>query len=170
MNVNVNLNPTVGPWTLNCTVGIMPQWLTINAPDPREPDGIRKTKFNGKPVCFVQMFNTFKVKGGWQFELGGQLNSKGYTENILLTNVYFDLTAAIQRSLLKDGSLVLRLEGRDLAGLSHYNIYTDFGSHTIRQTNYMDSQRIKFSLRYNFNTAQSKYRGTGAGADEKARM
>ena len=170
MNVSVNLNPTVGPWTLNCTFGIMPQWLTINAPDPREPSGIRVTKFNDKPFGFVEMFNTFKVKDGWQFELGGEFYSKSYSKNILLTSCYFNLTAAIQKSLLKDGSLVLRLEGRDLAGLAHYNIYTDFGSHTIRQTNYMDSQRIKFSLRYNFNTASSKYRGTGAGAEERSRM
>jgi hypothetical protein len=29
---------------------------------------------------------------------------------------------------------------------------------------------VKLSVRYNFNTAQSKYRGTGAGTDSKARM
>ena len=43
-------------------------------------------------------------------------------------------------------------------------------SHTIMQTNRMDTQKVKLSVRYNFNTAQSKYRGTGAGADSKARM
>ena len=92
------------------------------------------------------------------------------TQNLYVKNVYCDLTAAIQKSLLKDGSLVLRLEGADLAGLAHCDVDTDFGSHTIMQTNQFDSQKVKFSLRYNFNTAQSKYRGTGAGADNKARM
>ena len=78
--------------------------------------------------------------------------------------------AAVQKTLLRDGSLVLRLEGKDIAGTAHYNVDTDFGSHTIIQTNLMDTQRVKLSLRYNFNTAQSKYRGTGAGTDQKARM
>ena len=96
--------------------------------------------------------------------------SRGYTENIYLTNVYFNLTAAVQKTLLKDGSLVLRLEGSDLAGLAHNNIATDFGNYKIWQTNIMDTQRIKFSIRYSFNTTQSKYKGTGAGADTKARM
>jgi hypothetical protein len=50
------------------------------------------------------------------------------------------------------------------------NVDSDFGSHTISQTNIMDMQKIKFSVRYNFNAAQSKYRGTGAGSDSKARM
>ena len=61
-------------------------------------------------------------------------------------------------------------KGDDLAGLAHYNVVSDFGSHTIRQTNVLDTQKIKFSVRYTFNKAQSKYRGTGAGTDSTKRM
>jgi hypothetical protein len=110
------------------------------------------------------------VKGGWQFELGTTVQSKGYSQNLRITKPYVDVSAAVQKTLLKDGSLVLRLEGSDLAGLAHYDVDSDFGSHTINQTNRMDTQRIKFSVRYSFNTAQSKYRGTGAGKDTKGRM
>ena len=84
--------------------------------------------------------------------------------------MYCDIGAAVQKTLLADGSLVLRLEATDLAGLAHYNVDSDFGSHTITQTNVLDTQKVKLSVRYNFNTAQSKYRGTGAGTDSKARM
>ena len=166
----VNLTPTVGIWNMNYTVGIQPQWLTINAPDPREPSGIRVTKFNGKPIAFAQLYNTLTVKGGWQFEFGGTVMTKGYSQNMYMSNMYCNLSAAVQKTLLKDGALVLRLEGQDLAGLAHFNGNSDFGSHTISQTNLMDSQRIKFSLRYNFNAAQSKSKGTGAGMDSKGRM
>ena len=38
------------------------------------------------------------------------------------------------------------------------------------QTNLLDTQKVKLSIRYSFNTVQSKYRGSGAGADSKARM
>ena len=34
----------------------------------------------------------------------------------------------------------------------------------------MDSQKVKLSVHYNFNAAQSKYNGTSAGTDNKARM
>ena len=155
---------------MNYTVGLQPQWLTINAPDPREPSGIRVTTFNGKPIYIAQLLNTLTVKGGWQFELGGMVQSTGYTQNLYLKNAYVDITAAIQKTLLADGSLVLRIEGADLAGLAHYDVDSDFGSHTMMQTNLMDTQKVKLSVRYNFNAAQSKYRGTGAGADSKARM
>ena len=166
----VNLTPTVGNWRMNYTVGMMPQWLTINAPDPREASGIRVTKFNGRPIFIAQLLNTLTVEGGWQFELGGLVQTKGYMQNLYMRNVYFDLTAAIQKTLLKDGSLVLRLEGSDLARMAHYDVNSDFGNHTIGQTNLMDTQRVKLSIRYQFNASQSKYRGTGAGSDEKARM
>ena len=76
----------------------------------------------------------------------------------------------MQKTLLKDGSLVLRLEGSDLAGLAHNDISTDFGHYIVRQTNLMDTQRVKCTLRYKFNATKSKYRGTGAGNDSKNRM
>ena len=170
MSAFVNLTPTVGIWTGNYTIGVQPQWLTINAPDPREASGIRATRFSDKPISFVQMNNSFKVKGGWLFELGGMVMTPGYSENLYIRNWYCDLNAAVQKTFLKDEALVLRLEGADLTGLAHYDVDTDFGSHTISQTNLMDTQRVKLSIRYNFNTAQSKYRGTGAGSDSKNRM
>ena len=170
MAAYVNLTPTIGPWNINYTFGLQPQWLSITVKDPREASGKRVTSFNGKPIFFAQLYNTFTFKGGWQFELGGVLQSKGYVQNLYLRDVYFDLSAAVQKTLLKDGSLVLRLEGSDLTRTGRYNVDSDFGNHTIVQTNMMDTQRIKLSIRYNFNTAQSKYRGTGAGADTKARM
>ena len=170
MTAFVNITPTFGPLSLNYTVGIQPQWLNIEVDDPREASGKRVTRFNDKPMGFAQLFNTLTLDGGWQFELGAVMMTPGYTQNLHLTNFYCDITAAVQKKLLKDGSLVIRLSGEDLAGLGVHNVDSDFGSHTIQQTNLMDSQRVKLSVRYNFNTAQSKYRGTGAGADEKARM
>ena len=170
MSAMVNLTPTIGPWTMNYTIGIQPQWLSIEVQDPREPTGTRVTRFNTKPIGFAQLQNTLTLNSGWQFELGAGVSTKGYTENIYLNKVVFDLEAAVQKKLLKNGALVLRLEGHDLAGLANYDVKTDFGNHLINQTNKMDSQRVKFSVRYNFNTAQSKYRGSGAGEKQKARM
>ena len=170
MSIVVNMTPTIGPWTLNYTVGTMPQWLSLTLKDPREATGERVVSFNDKPMFFAQLFNTFTFKGGWQLELGGLVQTKGYSQNIYLTQTYCDVTAAVQKTLLEDGSLVLRLEGADLLDMAHTDIETDFGSHYINQLNKMDTQRVKFSVRYNFNTAKSKYRGTGAGADSKDRM
>ncbi|MBQ8009809.1 MAG: outer membrane beta-barrel protein [Bacteroidaceae bacterium] len=164
------INHTIGPWTMSYTLGIQKQWLTINAPDSRTSSGFRETKFNDKPIGVMQLNNTFRLNGGWQLELGGLIQTKGYTQNIYMRDAFFNLTAAVQKTLLKDNSLVLRIEGNDLIHTAKTNVDSDFGSHTISQNNMMDTQRVKFSLRYTFNAAQSKYRGTGAGTDQKSRM
>lgn len=164
------INHTIGPWTMSYTLGIQKQWLTINAPDSRTSSGFRETKFNDKPIGVMQLNNTFRLNGGWQLELGGLMQTKGYTQNIYMRDAFFNLTAAVQKTLLKDNSLVLRIEGNDLIHTAKTNVDSDFGSHTISQNNMMDTQRVKFSLRYTFNAAQSKYRGTGAGTDQKSRM
>lgn len=165
----VNAAPTVGIWTMNYTVGVQQQWLTLSMPDPREITSRREVSFSDKPMFIAQLFNTLRFKNDWQIELGGEFHSKAYSQNAMLTNNYLDISAAVQKSFF-DKTLVLRLEGSDLAGLGRYDVMTDCGSHVISQTNRMDTQRVKFSIRYNFNTAQSKYKGTGAGTDVKSRM
>ena len=151
--------PTIGPWTMNYTVGMQKSWLTVG-----------DTSFNDKPIWIAQLNNTLTFKKGWQVELGGEYHSPGYSQNIMITNHYLDLNAAIQKTLLKDGSLVIRLEGRDLANKGYNNIYSDLGHYKITQSVHMDTQRVVLSVRYRFNTAASKYKGTGAGQDAKSRM
>ena len=164
----VNASPTVGVWTMNYTAGVMKQWLTLDCPDAREASGFRSISYN-KPMWIAQLYNTFRLKGDWQLELGGEFHSKAHSQNTLLTNNYFNLNAGVQKSFL-DGALVVRLSGNDLLGLANYDVMTDCGSHLIKQTNIMDTKRLVLSIRYNFNTAASKYKGTGAGKDTVSRM
>ena len=151
--------PTIGPWTMNYTAGLQKTWLTVG-----------DLTFNDKPIWVANLNNTFTFKKGWQVELGGEYHSPGYSQNIMITNHYLDVSAAIQKTLLKDGSLVIRLEGRDLANRGYNNVFTDLGHYKITQSVHMDTQRIVLSVRYRFNTAASKYKGTGAGQDAKSRM
>ena len=151
--------PTIGPWNISAVTGIMKTWLQVE-----------DLSFNDAPIWIAQLNNTFTLKKGWQLELGGEYHSPGQQQNMTLTNHFFDLTAAVQKTLLKDGSLVLRLEGRDLAYLGHNNVFSNLGHYSITQSVLMDSQRLVFSIRYRFNTTESKYKGTGAGNDTRDRM
>ncbi len=151
--------PTIGPWNISATTGFQKTWLKVG-----------EIHFNDAPIWIAQLNNTLTLQKGWQLELGGEYHSPGQQQNITLTNHYFDLTAAVQKTLLKDGSLVLRLEGRDLAYLGHNNVFTNLGHYNITQSVLMDTQRLVFSIRYRFNTTESKYKGTGAGKDARDRM
>ncbi|MBO4917016.1 MAG: outer membrane beta-barrel protein, partial [Bacteroidales bacterium] len=161
--------PTVGVWTMGYTVGVQQSWLNVDVAELGAPSS-KVLSFNDKPIWIAQLLNTFSLKKGWQLEFGGEYHSPGYTQNILITNHFFDLSAAVQKTVLRDGSLVFRLEGKDLAGLGYNNIFTDRGSYRITQSVIMDTQRVVFSVRYRFNSADSKYKGTGAGNDARSRM
>ena len=150
-----------------------PIFVKINENSPKK--GVRKlVKFKNNVdkslSAILSLNNTFRFNGGWQLELGGLMQTKGYSQNMYMKDVYFNLSAAVQKTLLKDNSLVLRLEGSDLTHTAKTNVDSDFGNHTMTQYNVMDFQKVKFSIRYTFNAAQSKYRGTGAGSDQKSRM
>ncbi|MBR6883668.1 MAG: outer membrane beta-barrel protein [Bacteroidales bacterium] len=151
--------PTIGPWNISATTGFQKTWLKVG-----------DLVFNDAPIWIAQLNNTLTLKKGWQLELGGEYHSPGQQQNITLTNHYFDLTAAVQKTLLKDGSLVLRLEGRDLTYMGHNNVFTNLGHYNITQSVLMDTQRLVLSIRYRFNSAASKYKGTGAGQDARNRM
>ncbi len=41
---------------------------------------------------------------------------------------------------------------------------------TIKNSHAYDSRELQFTLRYNFNSARSKYKGKGAGSEAKGRL
>lgn len=169
-SVFLNMSPTIGIWNLNYTIGAQPQILEIDTPDPYDPSATKKTSFNGRPIFFAKLLNSLNFKKNWQLELGAEVHGKGYSTNIYLCNTYCNLTAAVQKAFLKDGSLIVRLEGSDLCGLGNFDVFTDFGSYTFSQTDRMDTRRLTLSVKYRFNSAQSKYKGTGAGKDAVSRI
>jgi len=165
----LSATPTIGPWSPSYVFGVQQNWLTVDVKDPFTSAN-RSVSFNDKPIWIAQLNNSFTFKKGWQLELGGEYHTPGYSQNVMVTNHYLNLTAAVQKSLLRDGSLVIRLSGQDLVGKGYNDVFTDLGTYSLDQTLRLDTQRLILSVRYRFNSADSKYKGTGAGQDARDRM
>lgn len=75
----------------------------------------------------------------------------------------------VRKSFLNN-NLSLTLYATDL--LNNYPDRTTMYSGDIMTYAYnqFESRSIRFAVRYKFNTTRSKYRGTGAGENEKGRM
>ncbi|MCR5131981.1 MAG: TonB-dependent receptor family protein [Prevotella sp.] len=84
-------------------------------------------------------------------------------------NSNFAVNARLQKSFLK-GSLVAALYANDIfrTERNDYTTYCAIGKTT--SSSYVYSQEIGLSLSYNFNVTRSKYKGTGAGNEEKNRL
>ena len=79
------------------------------------------------------------------------------------------LDFSVQKSFLKD-ALTIELEGTDLLNLRRDNVMLRSGDYSIIQCNRYDTQEVVLTLRYKFNSAKSKHKGTGAGESAKSRM
>lgn len=169
-------SPTIGVWTTSNTIGLQKQWLSFNLDDPREATGKREVRYD-KPMFIFNSDNAFRLRNDWQIELNSEFYSKAHYRNAHLLQHYWNLTAAVQKSLLKDKSLVLRLSVSDIFNTARHDAILDLGNYTLEQSDIFGGQRGQYSfhhfnlsVRYSFNATKSKYKGQGAGEDMKKRM
>ena len=96
------------------------------------------------------------------------LTSKGDQENVSLIRATSVLDLSLTKTFLND-RLSVKVGGTNLLN-SQQHVSLRFGKRTLYQQNRRDTRQLELTVRYKFNAAQSKYRGTGAGDDEKARL
>ena len=101
------------------------------------------------PVANIGLINPLLFKNAWQVELNYNLVTSGHPEwNTHLTTCGHNLTAAIQKSFLKDNALTLRLEARDILATTKQDVTTDYGYSILQQQTRHDNRRVCLSLRY----------------------
>ena len=164
----VNASPTFGCLTMNYTLGYQQQFLTMMLDDSRV-NGKRHQSFND-PIFFGSANNTLRLPHDWQLECNLNANTPGHVNNYRLMTWTLGLNAVVQKQLLRDKALTLRLSLNDILYHTGEDLILDCGDSQMRQANKYASQRLCFSMRYAFNSAKSKYKGTGAGKDVLDRM
>ena len=162
LNLFAVASRTWGCYSPSWTVAMAKQWLTLDL-----DNGSRS--FN-KPMWVFNASNAFRLPNRWQLELNSEFHSKANYFNVELINHYWSLETAVQKSFLKNDALTLRLAWQDMFRKGNNDVYIYYGSYSIHQTNTMDFNRVIFTVRYSFNAARSKYKGTGAGKDARDRI
>ena len=82
---------------------------------------------------------------------------------------YFSVNARVQKSFLK-GSLTAALYANDIFRTARTKVITYYALGKTAQDYYTYTQQVGLTLSYNFNATGSKYKGTGAGQEEKTRL
>lgn len=101
------------------------------------------------PVGNFSLTNAFVLKHSWQLELNYQLITPGHTSwNTRLMACSHNLSAAVQKSFLKDDALTLRLEAKDILGMTQQETRVDYDCSLLHQFMRHDNRRICLSLRY----------------------
>ena len=88
-------------------------------------------------------------------------------------NCYIKATSYLNIGVRKsffNNTLTLQLKANDIFNVNNERIIMYNGDIKVASDNYHESRNLVLSLRYNFNTSRSKYRGKGAGLNEKKRL
>ena len=156
-----SLSPQIGNWWPQLTAGISKQWLGMDTREGRR-------HFN-TPLLSLQFSNTLELGKGWMATANMAYSSKGYSENLYMSRHIFSMNASIYKFLF-DRKLTIYLSASDVfkSQKSGNNLY--FYQTSTTQINRSDSREVSLTVKYNFNAAKSKYKGTGAGQGEKDRL
>ncbi len=87
-----------------------------------------------------------------------------------MTNSRNVLDLSIQKSFLKDKSLTVTLSATDILNDNKECYKLDLGSYCMEQNNDYKRSAVILRVAYHFNSASSKYKGTGAGDSVKSRL
>ena len=159
--LTLSLSPTIGPWSPQLTLMLLQQWYMVDM-----PDGTRKN-FNS-PMGSFSWRNNFRLPWGLLLDVDASLDTPGDNENAHINNIPWSLDFSLRKSFLGE-RLSLQLQGRDLFSSSDNDVTLFSGNRTMR----LDQQTRRvftLTLRYKLNPSKSKYKGTGAGQEQRSRM
>ena len=163
LSLNPYASPTIGCWH--------PTWFIY-----AQFQDYKSLCANGSEITLSHPYanigwdNTVELPHGWRLNAGMRLSSKGDIDNFRLNRTVFRSDFGVQRdiNLHRLGTLTADLRCYDI-----FNTNKNGGIvYGIREITTYNPARRTFSLdlTWKFNEARSKYRGSGAGEKQKARM
>ena len=160
MQLVVILSPRFGMYEPSLTMAMAKEWIKIPS-----PTGFISPK---RPIFLVQFNNNFQLTPSLTASADFSFTSKGDQENVSLTRALYNLDLSATKTFLND-RLSVQVKGHNLLN-SQQHVRLNYGARSLWQNSRNDSRQVELTVRYKFNAAQSKYKGTGAGEDEKARL
>ena len=156
----VTLNPKFGIYQPSLTLGLIKDWIMIPS-----PVGFISPK---NPIYLVQFNNNFKITPTLNAQVNLSFTSKGDKENMTLTRAGWYTYVSLTKTFFDD-RLSLQVAGHNLLNAQE-NIFINFGTRTMHFNPHNDSRKLEVTVRYKFNVTGSKWRGSGAGAEERSRL
>lgn len=160
MRVMLTLSPRFGLYQPSLTLGVIKEWIKIPS-----PVGFISPK---NPAWIAQFSNNFQILPTLTANVNFNFTSRGDMENVTISEPLYLLDIGATKTFLND-LLSIKVTGHNLLNSQeHYKLR--YGLRTMCQTQRRDVREVELTVRYKFNAAQSKYKGTGAGSSEKERL
>lgn len=159
IGASLSASPKFGIWHPSLRFHFFKQWFDMETHGGHGLDN---------PKITVRFDNTIDTKF-CTISLLLTAQAKGDDETSYMYRNYFSSNLSIYKSFLK-GKMVVFFYANDLLGTG--NMHSKMYSGSMREIIHHDYSISEYSLtiRYRFNVAKKKYKGTGAGQSQKSRM
>lgn len=159
IGASLSASPKFGIWHPSLSFHFFKQWFDMETHGGHGLDN---------PKITVRFDNTIDTKF-CTISLLLTVQTKGDDETSYMYRNYFSSNLSIYKSFLK-GKMVVFFYANDLLGTG--NMHSKMYSGSMREIIHHDYSISEYSLtiRYRFNVAKKKYKGTGAGQIQKSRM
>lgn len=161
MQAMISASPTIGIWYPRITLAIVKQWLTMNSLG-------EDVKLN-QPIPVFSFGNTFRLPKGFMLNLDYTYQGKGDSRVYHMLKATNQANITLRKSFLKD-ALSVELHANNIFDDETVLMMMYSDTYTLKQWSKISMRTFGMTIRYNFNTTQSKYKGTGAGNAQKERM
>lgn len=159
VEASINLRPSFGIWHPSFTASVDKQWFNMETHDGKSLNN---------PMASFRFNNTFNTKLA-MFTWMMSYVTKGHEKNQYLYKSMFCTNISVSKSCLKN-SLSLQLFVYDLFGTNDSHMIAHFGKMKEMVYDGLSTSKVSLTIRYKFNTTRTKYKGTGAGQEQKNRM
>ena len=159
IGASLSASPKFGIWHPSLRFHFFKQWFDMETHGGHGLDNPKITVRFDNPIdtkfCTISLLLTAQTKGD--------------DETSYMYRNYFSSNLSIYKSFLK-GKMVVFFYANDLLGTG--NMHSKMYSGSMREIIHHDYSISEYSLtiRYRFNVAKKKYKGTGAGQSQKSRM
>ena len=160
MRVMMVLSPRFGIYQPQLSVGMIKDWVKIPS-----PTGFISPK---DPLFLVQFNNNIQILPMLTANANLSFTSCGDMQNVTLFKAGWNLYLSATKTFLDD-RLSIQVSGHNLLNAQEHDKLR-YGQRTLWQNQKRDTREVELTVRYKFNAAQSKYKGTGAGSEEKQRL
>lgn len=156
----IGAQPKFGCWSPTATLGIFCNFYKTTFVDHE--------KIFSHPYVFLDWTNAITLPNEWYIDIDLMARSSGYCQNSYLKASNY-INVGVRKALLNK-KFIVSLTANDIFNKNNSRMITYNGDIKTNTNNYQESRNIVVTLQYNLNTSRSKYKGTGAGINEKKRL
>lgn len=162
IHLSIGWNPTFGIWNPSYYISLDMQWFKVYQ------NNNNYQKFNS-PIGQLSCNNAFNLPKGWFANIDYFLQTKGHAGIYYMNNINHYLNLSLSKSFFSN-KLYVQLSANDVFGTDRNYRVVDSNNYHISYRDNSFSRNVSLTVRYSFNTANSKYKGRGAGNAEKQRL